>query len=344
MDRIKIHGFYVYQRVPGGNYQIEFTKNFRRSLGTKDFDLAERRAKKNIGKYLQQKLNKVEAEVNKGNIKISKYAEGYLKYRKTKVKLSTIETDNTAISQFIKVIGDVPIKNVTSDIMEIFKNQHLMKKNGKKKVTKTSINTYLRHLQVFFKRAYKQGLISKPLKIEKYKTGEVLVKFFTDAEREKLLEYARKKDYRMYRIMIFGFFTGCRRSEILNLKWKNCYKDTVKVKGKGSKERTVPLIGRVKEILNDPRESEFVFWQIHPRNYTKIFKRYARACGIHGRSFHGMRHTAGTSMLEAGVPLHVVQKIFGHSSIAVTQKYAKVVDKYMLDEFQKFDNANTNNN
>ncbi len=49
-----------------------------------------------------------------------------------------------------------------------------------------------------------------------------------------------------------------------------------------------------------------------------------------------MRHSAATSMLEAGIDINVIQKILGHSDLSTTQIYANVMDNYMIKEMQKF--------
>jgi len=77
--------------------------------------------------------------------------------------------------------------------------------------------------------------------------------------------------------------------------------------------------------------------QAHPDTYTHRFKKNARICGIYDKSFHDMRHSAATAMLEVGIDINVIQKILGHTDISTTQIYAKIIDIYILQEIKKLE-------
>jgi integrase len=66
---------------------------------------------------------------------------------------------------------------------------------------------------------------------------------------------------------------------------------------------------------------------VDPRNLLRVLTQAARAVGVEGVGVHTLRHSAATAMLDAGVPLHAVSRILGHSSVAITgDVYGHLVD------------------
>lgn len=143
----------------------------------------------------------------------------------------------------------------------------------------------------------------------------------------------------------FAFKTGLRKTEILKLKWKhldiNNNLITV-VAGKGGKSRTVVFDNEIKSLLKTWKQSvnglddRFVFEspestreeskQMASDTPSKNFKTFVVKAGL-GNSihFHSLRHTAATNYLKAGYNLYEVQKLMGHSSISVTERYIHLV-------------------
>lgn len=54
-------------------------------------------------------------------------------------------------------------------------------------------------------------------------------------------------------------------------------------------------------------------------------------------SFHNMRHSVATTILEAGIDINVIQKILGHSDLSTTQIYTKVIDSFMIQEIKRLE-------
>ena len=139
------------------------------------------------------------------------------------------------------------------------------------------------------------------------------------------------------------YATGLRVSELIGLKRAqvNCQAGVVKVLGKGSKERLVPLgqtavewITRYDEtargeILGE-KKSESLFITGHGSAMTrqmfwKLIKRYALIAGVRADiSPHTLRHAFATHLLNHGADLRVVQLLLGHSDISTTQIYTHV--------------------
>ncbi|WP_035588361.1 tyrosine-type recombinase/integrase [Hippea jasoniae] len=146
---------------------------------------------------------------------------------------------------------------------------------------------------------------------------------------------------------------GLRISEVVSLRVKDIIFDAgfIKVKGKGGKERFVPVALKTLEklksyILNERSrykgalETDFLFISNRGRPFSrqgiwKIVKRKFRQKGydIHP---HQLRHMFATHLIENGANLRAVQEMLGHSSITTTQIYTQITDKAMEDAFRKF--------
>ena len=333
----KIQGYRIFKSTKSGYYYVEIRRGLERSLKTKNGDDA-----KTIARSLIRQISEKKTIILRGNKdkKISDYLEDYI-FDREDLAEKTINLDRTAVNCFIDVIGDIPIANVRDLHFKKFRRIHeYYFKRGRKnrgKISKTSVNTYLRHLKTFFRQAKEDGCIVVMPKIKMIKVGKKLPRILNDSERKELLDYAMKKNFEMHRIMTFALFTGCRVSEIHAAVWENYdwEKRMLKVVGKGSKERNVPIIQEALQAMGKRKPAGYIFWQVGVEAYTKSFKRFARALKIKGVHFHTLRHSAATEMLSRGIPLTVIQKILGHSQISTTQIYAQVLDAKMVEEMQK---------
>ncbi|MFQ6104708.1 MAG: site-specific tyrosine recombinase XerD [Candidatus Glassbacteria bacterium] len=136
------------------------------------------------------------------------------------------------------------------------------------------------------------------------------------------------------------YSTGMRVSELTNLKLADLHleSNTVRVMGKGSKERVVPVGDKAVSALTDyltstrplleTEESEgCVFLNMRGKPLSrmgiwKILRKYLVHCGLAGKaSPHTLRHSCASHLLMGGADLRVVQEILGHSDISTTQIY-----------------------
>jgi len=139
------------------------------------------------------------------------------------------------------------------------------------------------------------------------------------------------------------YASGLRVSELVSLPLSavDPHLGVVRVRGKGGKERIVPVGGRAREALEDylsgarqkllgTRRNGDLF--VTPRGsrmtrqgFWKLLGRYARAAGIEQRVYpHSLRHSFATHLLERGADLRAVQAMLGHADIATTQIYTHV--------------------
>lgn len=143
--------------------------------------------------------------------------------------------------------------------------------------------------------------------------------------------------------VLFAVLTGCRRSEIVTLKWTSVdfFNRAFKVIGKGDKERAIPMSDAVFDLLwsikdHDP-EWVFTYQAARTDKRKKVhrgvrypmtdaglrtaMRRAVTGAGIEHLRFHDLRHTAATRILRRS-NMRVVQKLLGHSSSETTERYA----------------------
>ena len=160
---------------------------------------------------------------------------------------------------------------------------------------------------------------------------------------EQAIDLTKWEGHRNRAIIEVLFSCGLRVSELTNLKLSNLYVDEqyIRVMGKGSKERLVPISPRALDELNywfadrnemkiKPGEEDYVFLNRRGHHLTRtmiliMIKRYALEAGIKKTiSPHTLRHSFATSLLEGGADLRAIQAMLGHESIGTTEIYTHI--------------------
>ena len=187
--------------------------------------------------------------------------------------------------------------------------------------------------------------------LESPQLGQHLPEVLTTEEVDRLetsIDLSKWEGHRNRAIIEVLFSCGLRVSELVNLKLSNLYLDEqfVRVLGKGSKERLVPISKRaIRELgywFDDrqhmtikPGEEDYVFLNRRGAHLTRVMilimiKRQAEEAGIKKTiSPHTLRHSFATALLEGGADLRVIQVLLGHESIGTTEIYTHV-DTSML--------------
>ena len=160
---------------------------------------------------------------------------------------------------------------------------------------------------------------------------------------EQAIDLSKWEGHRNRAIIEVLFSCGLRVSELTNLKLSNLYieEQYIRVMGKGSKERLVPISPRALDELNywfadrnvmkiKPGEEDSVFLNRRGHHLTRtmiliMIKRYAVEAGIKKTiSPHTLRHSFATSLLEGGADLRAIQAMLGHESIGTTEIYTHI--------------------
>ncbi len=211
-----------------------------------------------------------------------------------------------------------------------------------------SISRYLSAYRQFYRWLLRESVISSdPVAlIESPKVGRGLPKALTENQVQSLLDapdtttLLGARDQAMLELM---YATGLRVSELVGLKLANLNlnQGVVRVIGKGSKERLVPLgeeahdsltawLSGARIELMKGAQTDYVFVTSRKTGMTRqafwyMVRRYAGSCGIEQKlSPHMLRHSFATHLLNHGADLRVVQLLLGHSDLSTTQIYTHI--------------------
>lgn len=147
-------------------------------------------------------------------------------------------------------------------------------------------------------------------------------------------EHGGEGDAQQADIIRLLLLTGCRRSEIVQLRWSEVRCDMLALVDSKTGSRTVPLNTQARCILErQPRSgSAFVFPSprdpARPRGVQlKLWDRVRRDVGIEDVRLHDLRHTHASHAVMSGVPVPVVSRMLGHSNVRMTLRYAHLGDR-----------------
>ncbi|MFA3782514.1 site-specific tyrosine recombinase XerD [Melioribacteraceae bacterium 4301-Me] len=276
----------------------------------------------------------------------------------TLIRIEKNLSDNTvnSYSSDIKKFLSFAEKNNITDLNDIDSNLiaqyfHLQRERG---ISGSSMARYLSSLKGFFKYLFKSKYIKKnPTESLNSSTkSRKLPLVLTFPEIEKILnapEVNNKLGLRDKAILELLYSCGLRVSELINIKITDLFfnEDVIRVFGKGSKQRIVP-IGRsavewIKKYLVESRP--LIEKKNHSKNYLflnskgskltrmaiwKIVAKYAQLAGLEKKVHpHIFRHSFATHLLEGGADLRAVQEMLGHVDISTTQIYTNVDRNYV---------------
>lgn len=188
-----------------------------------------------------------------------------------------------------------------------------------------TINRSLGALKKALAIAWEQGLIPENygLRIKRQPENNQRDMSLTMAEVKQLAECASET---VAAAIWIALFTGCRRGEIIKLRREDIGPDAITIQAGNTKTlrtRVVPIVPPLRQYL------AAVPLKVNAEGLKTGFRRAREAAGMPWVTFHDLRRSCASLMIEAGVDLYVVSKLLGHSSVAVTQsRYAYMqVDK-----------------
>lgn len=218
-----------------------------------------------------------------------------------------------------------------------------------RKLKVTSVNRTMASLRTFWRWMLAHGHVEKDLikTLRQYKAPKRLPTFVPDTRMEDVVAELREdiasEDFERLRdalIILLIYTAGLRLSELVNANMGDVSADyaTLRVMGKGRKERVQPLLGSLRQVI------EKYFIQISSQNICtgqkkalilskkgerisrrtveRIVDRKLKGVGVQGKtSPHVLRHTFATRVLNEGGDLREIQELLGHSSLKATQVY-----------------------
>ena len=186
----------------------------------------------------------------------------------------------------------------------------------------------------------KDKKLPRPITINEIK------KLFRAFENKKEKQWIISRNQAIFLLL---YTCGLRISEALDLKTDMLPLNTsVLIKGKGKKERMVPIIDIANQAIENYKKhcpypisnSEYVFLGIRgkrmsPRSFQKALERARGLIGLPSSTTpHSLRHSYATHLLNAGTDLRSIQKLLGHSALSSTQIYTQIEQKRLLQVYK----------
>lgn len=227
-----------------------------------------------------------------------------------------------------------------------------------KNLESTTVAHKITSIKSYFNYNIKRGIVSvNPAdKVSRPKLTKHLPEYLTEEEVYKLLDVEVKSpyDYRNKTILELLYSSGIRISELVNIKTPNYDSEEclIRIMGKGSKERIVPLGDYAINIMNDymnnyrplinKKHTDYVFVnnrgdKISRQFIFKVIKKEALKKGIKKDiSPHTLRHTFATHLLKNGADLRIIQELLGHENISTTQIYTHVTNNKLKSDYETY--------
>ncbi len=210
--------------------------------------------------------------------------------------------------------------------------KNFMYLEAKKGLSESTRNLYLSAIKYFYRNVLDKK-VDVPLKFSKRKRS--LPKVLSNAEIRKVISQTVNLKHRLMMGLAYG--SGLRVSELVNLKIEDLMfeKGTIFVKsGKGNKDRITLLPEKLKAPLRTyiagRNLKEYLFisergGKLTSRTPQAIFSKCVKKAKLKKHvTFHCLRHSFATHLLEKGVSIRYIQSLLGHSSIKTTERYLKV--------------------
>jgi tyrosine recombinase XerC len=281
---------------------------------------------------------------------MERYIDKFMRYMEIEKNYSrhTLLNYRLDLEGFRAFLGESGIENVDY----LFLRKYLASLKEKNLGAK-SMARHLSALRSFFKFLIREGYLkANPIlsmsspKIEKY-----LPKFLTEEEVSNLIESSIPKDTAGSRdraILETFYSSGLRISELvgINIDDIDFIGGIIKIRGKGKKERIVPVGDTAIEAIRayidkKKKESQALFLnkngkRITDRGVRNIVGKYMRISGVkQGASAHTLRHSFATHLLNRGADLRTVQELLGHVNLATTQIYTHLTTDRLKSVYDK---------
>jgi integrase/recombinase XerC len=264
------------------------------------------------------------------------------------------------LQSFFEFVKKDPEKVDNLDIRDYMTSLYM------KGLTKTTIGRRLAAIRSFYRFMHLEGHVNtNPARVVATPKAQKKLPDFLDIdEATTLMEVSEGLGFICIRdkaILELLYSSGLRVSELVGLNIGDIDTRTswvVRAKGKGKKERIVPIGQKAKEALEEylieralkNKYAEAMFLnkegkRLTDRSVRRIVDKYQQQAGIKRHiSPHTLRHTFATHMLQSGADLRSIQEMLGHSSLSTTQKYTHTDLTYLMNVYDKAHPRATNKN
>ena len=282
--------------------------------------------------YISEFLSYLELDMNYSNNTILSYDNDLKKIESYYSKKDLLKLNVNDLMKYLNVLSDLAPSTVSHNISTLKSFYSYFVKTGKISINPTDA-------------------------LKSPKLGTHLPTYLTEEEINLLLDIKVEDAFtaRNKALLELMYGTGLRISEVINLEFKNIDVEEciVRVMGKGSKERIVPINDYALNALNDYLENyrpsmiktdinNYLFLNNHGKQMTRqgVFKIIKKECLLKGIkkdvSPHTLRHTFATHLLQNGADLRIIQELLGHSDISTTQIYTHLSNDELHNDYKEY--------
>ena len=280
----------------------------------------------------------------------------------TKSSVYSYENDLKGFCDFLKK-HDISVQSCTYDNISLW-IELLRRQSFEQSTISRKISTVRQFFNFLFIEKF---IVANPaINVIAPKKKNVLPKFLGEEEVKKILNYlyVNKGSFKNFQTLLLTellYATGLRVSELVSMKLSNLSEDlnSIRILGKGNKERVVPIVKITKKILSQYLNSSYFLklkadsgnsWlfpsrksHITRQSYYYKLKSIAIKSGLKSNKIspHMLRHAFASHMLKNGADLKVIQYLLGHEDISTVQIYTHINLKDSLKAIKKHPIRNT---
>ncbi len=233
----------------------------------------------------------------------------------------SIEAVKSRVKTLVRLLGERPVQEVTTPVLRQYVQARLQA--GKSPAT---VNRELSALHTAMAMALDDGMLDRLPKFPRLKETGLRQGTYTREEFERIhTELASH----LKPLFLFGYLTGRRKGEILQIKWEDVHLEEGYITVRASTTKTgqpdrIPLFGELMVLIRElPKDGEFLFqYQGKPLKYIRWgWKAACRRAGLPDKLFHDLRRTVATDLVMAGADYKTAMAVTGHKSMSVFQRY-----------------------
>lgn len=273
-----------------------------------------------------------------------RWLEQYAVRNKTQ---SSVKLDRQIIAnQIVPYMGHLRLNELSQELIETW----LYDLKDKHELAPKTCNNCLNLLRKILNDACRWKCVERneTQYISGFRLQKREAKFWTREEVLKFFEFVLQTHPEFYPVFVIALNTGMRRGEIQGLKW-DCVDLNRKVilvkriychvekriidRTKGKKDRIIPINPMLFNVLVEQKNKsecqEFVAPLFDWGHAYRVVARLCKKAGVTPIRFHDLRHTFASNLVMQGKPLYEVQKLLGHSTSAMTERYAHLSPNYL---------------
>lgn len=221
----------------------------------------------------------------------------------------------------------------------------------KEEISASSMNHYIRDIRAFLNWCYKHEYLGK-IEVKEVKKQEETPKFFKDEDLAKLLEKPRARDsfveWRTWAMVNTILATGARAGTICEMRITDIdfsKREIALAHTKNKKAQNIPLSASLETVLREYIRkfglTNYLFPNVGDEKLTvnaisHSFAKYCENREVEQSNIHGLRHSFARSWVKNGGSAFALQRILGHQTITMTNKYVKLFAEDLKTDYEDF--------